>query len=96
MHFGYVELAEAGRLLTVYKTHHDKTENMGDEVALEFNPNNGNVFLVDGNYNVAMMQGNELADWYSCPQCGNEGFSGDEYDFKKYNGYCSKKCEKQN
>jgi hypothetical protein len=95
MQFGYVELAEAGRLLTTFKTHHDKTERLSSNVAVEFNPNSGNVFLVDEDYNVAMMNGHELVDFYSCPECGNEGFDGD-YEFKTYQGYCSHECADKN
>ena len=34
----------------------------------------GNVFLVDGDYNCAMMNGNKLENWFYCPNCGNEAF----------------------
>lgn len=93
--FGFIERQEAARLLSALGTHHDKTDGMGDDVAVEFNPNSGNVFLVDGDYNVAMMNGNELETFYSCPQCGNEGFNGD-YEFKTYQGYCSHECANKN
>lgn len=94
--FGFIERQEASRLLGAIGTHHDKTKNLGDDVAVEFNPNSGNVFLVDGDCNVAMMNGNELETFYSCPQCGNEGFHGDDYEFETYEGYCSHECADKN
>jgi len=94
--FGFIERQEAGRLLGALGTHHDKTDNMGDGVKVEFNPMSGNVFLVDEDYNVAMMNGHDLETFYSCPQCGNEGFDGDGYDFKTYEGYCSHACADKN
>lgn len=101
MAFGYVELKEAARLLHALKTINDETKNLGDNVALEFNPRSGNVFLVDEDFNVAMMNGNTLENWYFCPECGNEGFDCDKHSmqndqFVKFNGYCSQECENKN
>lgn len=96
MAFGYVELAEAGKLLTTFKTHHDKTELLGSNVAIEFNPSSGFVFLVDDEYHVAVMAGHELHDFYSCPECGNEGLDGDDYEFRAHEGYCSHECADKN
>ncbi len=74
--FGIVELKEAADLLTAYKTDNDKTEFFyGEEgVAVEFNPNNGDVFLVDNDFNVAMMADNNLEDWFVLSYAGHEGF----------------------
>ena len=72
--FGFIELHEAGRLLVTLKTNNDKTNNLGSGLKVEFNPSSGNVFLVDEDYNVAMMNGDTLEDWYMCPYCGHEGF----------------------
>lgn len=75
--FGYRELYMAGDLLKAYKTNKDKTHVFGrydSGVNVEFNPNSGNVFLVDSDYNVAMMNGHDLEDFFSCPICGHEGF----------------------
>jgi len=70
--FGYIELAEAGKLLTEYANNPNVLE--GDGIKVEFNPNSGNVFLVDEDFNVAMMNGDTLERWYNCPYCGHEGF----------------------
>ena len=75
--FGYVELKEAGRLLSAYKQSNDKTDFLGSEIQVEFNPESGNVFLVDGDFNVAMMHNGGLQDFFVCPNCGHEGFAED-------------------
>jgi len=72
--FGYRELGMAGDLLKAIKTDKDKTEYLYNGVELQFNPNSGNVFLSDEDYNVAMMNGDDLEDFFSCPICGHEGF----------------------
>jgi hypothetical protein len=77
LRFGYRELHLAGELLTALKTDKDKTKFLGDEVSIELNPNIGNVFMVDEECNVAMMNGENLEDWFMCPQCGHEGFLAD-------------------
>jgi len=42
---------------------------------VEFNPNSGNVFLVDGDCRVAMVNDNgNLENWVDCSNCGAEGF----------------------
>jgi hypothetical protein len=75
--FDIVELHEAGKLLSTLKTEKDKTEYLSSGVKVEFNRNSGNVFLVDENCNVAMMNGDDLEDFFSCPICGHEGFKED-------------------
>jgi hypothetical protein len=75
--FGYMELKEAAKLLSAYKQLNDKTNFLGNEIRVEFNPESGNVFLVDEDCNVAMMNGNELQDWFVCPNCSHEGFAED-------------------
>jgi hypothetical protein len=72
--FGYVERKEAGLLLSTYAGPKDKTRRFAsDGVTVEFNPNSGNVFLVDEDYNVAMMEDDELVDFLNCGECGHEG-----------------------
>lgn len=72
--FGYRELHAAGELLLAFKSDKDKTKFLNDGVAVEFNPNSGNVFLVDDDTNAALMNGKYLEDWFVCPVCGHEGF----------------------
>lgn len=70
--FGYRELDMAGELLREYANNPNVLP--GDGVKVEFNPMSGNVFLVDEDYNVAMMNGDTLEQFFSCPYCGHEGF----------------------
>lgn len=70
--FGYIELDEAGTLLKAYADNPNVLD--GSEINVKFNPYSGSVFLVDEDYNVAMMNGDTLELWYSCPMCGHEGF----------------------
>jgi hypothetical protein len=81
--FGQIERREAGRLLTTLGTVKDLTKFLGDGVAVEFNTYSGMVFLVDEDYNVAVMNGHNLEDFHSCPNCGNEAVSSEfRSDFK--------------
>ena len=72
--FGYREKKIAAELLTAYC---ENTEILGDGVKIEFNPNSGNVFLIDEDFKVAMINGDNLELWYNCPYCGHEGFKED-------------------
>lgn len=75
--FGYRELQMAGELLSALKRDMDGTEYLGPGISVCFNMNSGNVFLSDQDYNVAMMNGDTLEDWFICPYCGHEGFKED-------------------
>lgn len=80
--FGHVEKQEASELLGALNSRKDETQYLGDNVAVEFNPMSGYVFLVDDDYNVAMLNDDILEDFHTCPNCGGEGLSS---DFRKYN-----------
>ena len=47
---------------------------LGVEVALCYDPNTSEVFLIDDNSNVAKMELGELKRWARCQSCGVEGF----------------------
>jgi hypothetical protein len=57
--FGLLEIGITAELLTRYANGHQSwasdQDELGDGVAVEFNPNSGNVFLVDEDYRVAMV-----------------------------------------
>jgi hypothetical protein len=67
--FGYREIEEAKELLS-----HIKEINTEGKVEVFFNTHSGYVFLSDGDYRVWMMNGDTIEEWYSCPECGHEGF----------------------
>lgn len=80
--FGYRELDIAADLLKAYAT--SPPEFLTDGVTIEFNVNSGEVFLVDEDYNVAMLSDGKLAEWYTCAYCGKEGFAEDIEDDGKH------------
>ncbi len=41
------------------------------------NTHSGCVFLSDEDFNVAMVNGDTLEQFHSCPECGGEGFAED-------------------
>jgi len=59
----------------------DKFEPRGIEI--QFNQDSGFVFLVNEDFQVAMLnEDDELAMWWTCPDCGFEGFSATFYKRK--------------
>lgn len=77
--FGIREKLEAGELLICMAKKGLPDDFNDDEVTVMMNRNSGNVFITNSDYQVAMMNGDELESFYSCPQCGHEGFA-DEMD----------------
>ena len=90
--FGYIERVKARKLLEAWETQGLPEDFENDKVTIMFNRNSGYVFLTNSEYEVAMLCGDTLESFYNCPNCGNEGFDGDEYEFKKNEGYCSPEC----
>ena len=77
--FSFREIGIAAELLTKYSDRYDFWASDQDElahgIAVEFNPKSGNVFLVDGDYRVAMVNDNgNLENWVDCSNCGREAF----------------------
>ena len=77
--FGLREIGIAAELLTKYAGGRSSWASDGDEladgIAVELNPNSGEVFLVDENYGVAMVNDHgNLENWVNCSYCGREGF----------------------
>jgi hypothetical protein len=101
--FGTREIDEAVQILTAYR---NESRNFFTEgLTLNLNKESRTVFLSDQDFNVGLLNGNEeLCQWFTCPNCGKEGFDTEEavrgidegFPFKKYHGYCSKECEEQN
>jgi hypothetical protein len=60
-----------------------------DEVTVMMNRNSGNVFLTNANFDVAMMHRGKLESFYSCPECGHEGFR-DEMAHNPDNAECQR------
>lgn len=98
--FGNRELMIASDLLRAYAE--NRADFLGDNITLNFNSNSGYVFLSDEDYRVGVLADdeNKVIQFYSCAQCGYEGTQADaledNHDFEKNDGYCSKKCRKEN
>src|ERR1051326_7346158 len=91
--FGFREIEMASELLKAvangeWKTPEDHDQFDQSEFSIEFNPNSGHVFIVDGEYNVAMLNDKELEIWVTCGDCGAEGFKS-ETAFNYYNNVCA-------
>ena len=75
--FGYRELALAGQILTAYAGKDACPYFTGEGVQLMMNTSSGNVFLIDEDCNVLMMNGDNLEGFYSTPYERHEGFLDD-------------------
>lgn len=84
--FGFRELKMAAELLTAYCANSKDVE-LGDGVHVCMNSNSGFVFLSDEDFNVAMMNGDKLEMFHSCPECGREGFA-EEIGWNHETGRC--------
>lgn len=71
--FGAREREMAAELLTASEKGFPR-DFSDDGVTVMMNTNSGNVFLTNAEFQVAMMNGDTLESFYSCPQCGAEGF----------------------
>lgn len=72
--FGYRELAMLEELLKAMREQGLPSDFSDDEVVPMMNQNSGNVFLTNSDYQVAMMNGEDLESFYTLSYHGNEGF----------------------
>lgn len=72
--FGYREIEMARDLLNAWVEKGLPNDFNNDKVTVMMNKNSGNVFLTNEDCQVAMMEDGELERFYSCPECGHEGF----------------------
>jgi len=75
--FGNRELGEASALLRAASAGGLPKEFSDEGMTLMFNDSSGNVFLTNKEFQVAMFNGDKLEMFYTCPECGNEGFVDD-------------------
>jgi len=92
--FGYREIREAIELLNAYLDRPSVVE--GEGLVLGFNKNSGFVFLSDGEYNSYMVNptSNKLEKFFSCSNCGAEGFLDELENFDAENNLC-KDCKEK-
>lgn len=72
--FGYHQRKKLIKLLEAWNEHGLPDEFYDDNVRPALNSSSGEVFLVNDDYQVLMMNGSRLEEWYSLPYEGGEGF----------------------
>jgi hypothetical protein len=75
--FGSREREMVIEILLAWKNSGLPTDFYQDEVRPTMNKNSGFVFLVNSEYQTAMLNGNVLEIWHNCHNCGHEGFAED-------------------
>ena len=76
--FGNIEREEAEKLLKAWRTQGLPEDFYDEDVTINMNTNSGYVFLSNSEYQVAMITDEDkLESFYSCPECGHEGFKED-------------------
>ena len=73
--FGWRERKMAAELLTVSCEQGFPKDFEDSEVTIMFNKNSGNVFFTNSEFQVAMMNGEDLESFYTTPYSGHEGFA---------------------
>lgn len=89
--FGWRELTLAKDLLNALIEQGTPDNFEYDGISIAFNKNSGYVFLTNNEYQVAMMNGDKLESYYTCSECGVEGFK-DEIKYTR--GLCGECFEK--
>lgn len=72
--FGSRERRMAEELLRTSREQGFPDDFMDDRVSIMMNMESGNVFFTNSECQVAMMNDTKLESFYSCPECGHEGF----------------------
>ena len=78
--FGYRELDMAKELIQAMEDQGLPEDFYDNEVTIMFNPDSGCVFLTNSEYEVAMLNGDDLESFYNLPYSGEEGFKSDFQD----------------
>lgn len=92
--FGYREIEILSEILNSWVDKGLPEDFNQEGVHAMFNMSSGNVFLTNEDYQVAVLNGDRLESFYSCPECGFEGFLGDFEDGVAL-GYGAKECCEQ-
>jgi len=72
--FGYRERVMLAELLQAWNEQGLPADFSDDNVRFAFNHNSGYVFLVNDEYQVAMVRNGSLEIWHNLPYSGEEGF----------------------
>ena len=77
--FGWRELKEISKLLQALAV--DKPKEFSEEgLTIGFNKNSGFVFLSNEDYQVLLFNGGRLEMFYTCLECGHEGFADEGFE----------------
>ena len=90
--FGFREREMAEELLKASRVQGFPEDFYDDETTIMMNMNSGNVFFTNSEFQVAMMNDDKLESFYSCPECGQEGF---KEDIEEYDNDCCKEYLKE-
>ena len=77
--FGYREIRGAIELLDTWMKHGLPEDFYEHRVRVMFNTKSGLVFLTNSDFQVALINGDKLEEFYTCSKCGREGFK-DEFE----------------
>ena len=72
--FGSRERTMAENLLKASITQGFPSDFITDRIHIMFDKNSGYVFFTNEDFQIAMMNGDKLESFYSCPNCNKEGF----------------------
>ena len=81
--FGHREREMATDLLNAWRDQGLPNDFDDIDVNIMMNFHSGNVFLTNAEYQVAMLNGDELQSFYTLPYSGNEGFLEDFEDYEQ-------------
>lgn len=88
--FGSRERRMAEELLKALREQGSPEDFCDDGITIVMNTRSGYVFLTNTNYQAALLNGDKLESFYSCLECGNEGFA-EEIGYDPDAGLC-KNC----
>ena len=72
--FGWREKKMASELLNAMIEQSLPNEFWDEKVTVMFNTHSSYVFLTNSEFQMAMLNGDNLEMWYTCSECGHEGF----------------------
>jgi len=90
--FGFRELKMLELLLTAMRKQGLPQNFYNDEVTPMMNTQSGCVFLTNSEYQIAMLNKDKLEVWYSCSNCGHEGFK-DDFEHEPVSSDCDEQME---